>query len=78
MKQMLKAVPVLSGLLGVRPDLVRAHIKYGIGDIGKYCQMAPKHKTGKQVNQYYIMRSDLPKVLHRELTKEEEAEIDHY
>lgn len=78
MRQMLKAVPVLSGLLGVRPDLVRAHIKYGIGDIGKYCQMAPKWKTGKQTNQYFIMRSDLPKVLHRELTEEEEAEIDHY
>lgn len=71
MKEMLKAVPALSRLLGVRPDMVRAHIKYGIGDIGKYCQMAPKWKTGTSRNQYYILLSDIPKVIHRELTAEE-------
>lgn len=76
MKEMLNAVPVLSRLLHVRPDLVRAHTKYGVGDIGKYCFMAPASKTGAGRNAYYIMRADIPKVLHRELTEEEKALID--
>lgn len=68
MKEMLKATPVLSALLGIPPNMVRAHIKYGIGDVGRYCFLMDKKKTGKNVNQYYVMRADLPKILHRELT----------
>lgn len=71
MKEMLKATPVLSALLGVPPNMVRAHIKYGIGDIGRYCFLMDKKTTGKNVNQYYVMRADLPKILHRDLTEEE-------
>ena len=47
MKEMLKAAPVLSALLGVPPDMVRAHIKYRVGDIGRYCFMLDKKETGK-------------------------------
>lgn len=69
-KELLKAAPTLSKLMGVTPDLVRAHIKYKVGDIGKYCFMMTP--AGKKKSQYYIMRADVPKVLHRELTPEEE------
>lgn len=74
-KEMLKAVPTLTKLLQVRPDMVRAHTKNKIGDIGKYCFMASGKVTGSKVNQYFVMRSDLPKILHRNLTEEEEAMI---
>lgn len=74
-KEMLRAVPILSRLMCARPDMVRAHIKNGIGDIGKYCFMAPARKTGSKMTQYYVMRADLPKILHRDLTPEEEKEI---
>ena len=70
MKEMLKAVPVLSRLLDVRPGLIRAHARNGIGDIGRYCIVTtPK---GSRLKQYYVMRADLPKILHRELTEEEQ------
>lgn len=71
MKEMLHAVPVLTKLLSVRPDLVRAHAKYKVGDIGKYVTVA----TMNGRKSYYIMRSDIPKVLHRELTDEEQEMI---
>lgn len=71
MTEMIRAVPALSRLLGLPPDRVRAHIKYKVGDIGRYCFMADKARTGKQVNQYYVMVADLPKILHRELTEDE-------
>ena len=70
MKEMLHAVPTLSKLLSVRPDLVRAHAKNRVGDIGKYVQV-----VGNERKSYFVMRADLPKVLHRELTPEEEAEL---
>lgn len=70
-KEMLHAVPILSKLLSVRPDLVRAHAKYRVGDIGRYVIVTGVH--GRHC--YYIMRADIPKILHRELTPEEEAEI---
>lgn len=75
-KEMLKAAPTLSKLLGVTPDMVRAHIKYGVGDIGRYCFLLDKSKTGKSVTQYYVMRSDIPKILHRPLTENDERILD--
>ncbi len=75
MTEMIRAVPTLSRLLGLPPDRVRAHIKYKVGDIGKYCFMADKAQTGKQMNQYYVMKADLPKILHRELTSDEQMDI---
>lgn len=75
MKEMLKAAPVLSALLGVPPDMVRAHIKYKVGDIGRYCFMLDKKETGKAASQYYVMRADLPRILHRELTAEDKKII---
>lgn len=74
-KEMLRASPILSRLMGVPRDMIRAHIKYKVGDIGRYCFLVSKDKTGKQCNQYYVMKSDIPKILHRELTKEEEEMI---
>ena len=74
MKEMLKAVPVLSRLLHVQPDLVRAHTRNKVGDIGKYCFVAPS-ANGSKVRQYFVMKADLPKILHRELTPEELEEI---
>lgn len=71
MKEILSAVPVLKRLTGENPDTIRQHILLGIGDVGKYCFYADKRKTGKKNHRYYIMRADLPKVLHRELTPEE-------
>ena len=71
MKEMLKPPPVLTDLLGFPANMVRAHIKYKVGDIGRYCFLVDKKTTGKNVNQYYVMRADLPKILHRELTPEE-------
>lgn len=72
MKELLKAAPVLSRLLDVRPDLVRAHTRNKIGDIGRYCFIGAPMR-GSKTKQYYVMRADLPKILHRELTEEEEA-----
>lgn len=71
MKEMLHAVPILSKLLSVRPDLVRAHAKNRIGSIGQYVTVADLN--GRK--NYYIMRSDIPKVLHRDLTDEEQKII---
>ncbi len=73
--ELLKAVPTLSPLLGVHPNLIRAHIKYKVGDIGRYCFMLEKSKTKKLCNQYYVMLSDVPKILHRDLTQEELQQI---
>lgn len=71
MNEMVNAVPVLSRLMKVPACRVRAHAKHGIGDIGKYCIVAKlQNRTS-----YYIMRADIPKVLHRELTPEEEKLI---
>ena len=67
MKEMLKAVPVLTKLMGVQPHLIRAHARNGIGDIGRYVIVTP----GKNMKQYYIMKSDIPRVLHRGLTDNE-------
>lgn len=72
MKEMLKAVPVLTRLLDVRPGLIRAHARNKIGDIGRYCIVTTPSR-GTKTKQYYIMRADIPKVLHRNLTEEEEA-----
>lgn len=71
MKELLKAAPVLSHLLDVRPDLIRAHARNKIGDIGRYCFVTTPAR-GSKTKQYYVMRADLPKILHRELTEEEE------
>lgn len=72
MKEMLKAVPVLTRLLDVRPGLIRAHARNGVGDIGRYCIVSTPSR-GSRIKQYYVMRADLPKILHRELTEEEIA-----
>lgn len=71
MKELLKAAPVLSRLMDVRPDLVRAHARNKIGDIGRYC-IVTAPANGSKTLQYYVMRADLPKILHRELTEEEQ------
>lgn len=72
MKEMLNAPQTLSWLMGVTPDRIRAHIKYKVGDVGRYCFLASKTETGKKCNQYFVMRADLPKILHRDLTDEEQ------